>query len=502
VAITNDTLVEPTETYGVTLSNITGGLVTIADATAIGTITDKDVSSVSIAATTHASEPGTDGLFTLTLSNLVNVATTVNYTITGTATAGTDYTALTGSITIPANTTTITIPVGVIDDSLVETGGETVVVTLTSTDTAVTIGTPAAATVTIADEELSVPSLILVKTATLSGTGAIGSIITFTFTITNTGNVPLNNIVIDDALLSATPIVVPGILGLNAVVTKTATYVITQADVDAGNVINTATASGFDPNGNRVSDVSDNGNPNDGNDNPTIILLSQSPSIAIITTAVFDDNNGDGFAQAGETVTYSFTITNIGNVTLTNISIPNNLLGIVVTGGPISLGVGQSDSTTFTGTYILTQADIILGTVTNQATVVGTSPSGVVVQDKSDDLDNSKDNPTVLSITGCVIEVFNAVSPNGDGDNDVFYIRGLECYPDNSVEVFNRWGVLVFERDHYNNADRAFRGVSEGRVTVNQAEELPEGTYYYVFKYKDGNANGHQKAGYLYINRK
>ncbi|MBX9807569.1 MAG: gliding motility-associated C-terminal domain-containing protein, partial [Flavobacteriaceae bacterium] len=106
------------------------------------------------------------------------------------------------------------------------------------------------------------------------------------------------------------------------------------------------------------------------------------------------------------------------------------------------------------------------------------------------------------SITGCIIEVFNAVSPNGDGDNDVFYIRGLECYPDNTVEIFNRWGVLVFERDHYNNDDRAFRGVSEGRVTVNQSEELPEGTYYYVFKYKDSNANGHQQAGYLYINRK
>ena len=107
-----------------------------------------------------------------------------------------------------------------------------------------------------------------------------------------------------------------------------------------------------------------------------------------------------------------------------------------------------------------------------------------------------------MSISGCVIEVFNALSPNGDGDNDVFYIRGLECYPDNTVEIFNRWGVLVFERDHYNNDDRAFRGVSEGRVTVNQSEELPEGTYYYVFKYKDSNANVHQKAGYLYINRK
>jgi hypothetical protein len=46
-------------------------------------------------------------------------------------------------------------------------------------------------------------------------------------------------------------------------------------------------------------------------------------------------------------------------------------------------------------------------------------------------------------------------------------------------------GSLVFERTGYNNDDRAFRGVSEGRVTVKQAEELPEGTYYYILRYKD-----------------
>ncbi len=348
---------------------------------------------------------------------------------------------------------------------------------------------------------LGIPSMTLIKTASVSGTGAVGSIITYTFTITNTGNVPLNTIVIDDPLLSAIPIAVPGILVPNAVVTKTATYTITQADVDAGGVTNTATASGFDPNGNKISRVSDNGDPSDGNNNPTVSKLTQLPSIAVITTASFDDNNGDGFAQAGETVTYRFTVTNTGNVTLTNITIPNNILGLVVTGGPITLGVGKSDSTTFTASYVLTQADIILGTITNQATAVGTSPDGGTVQDISDDLNNSNNNPTVLSITGCVIEVFNAVSPNNDGNNDVFYIRGLECYPDNSVEIFNRWGVMVFERDQYNNTDRAFKGVSEGRVTVNQSEELPDGTYYYVFKYKDFAGNAHQKAGYLYINR-
>lgn len=214
------------------------------------------------------------------------------------------------------------------------------------------------------------------------------------------------------------------------------------------------------------------------------------------------DDNGDGYAQAGETISYSFTVTNTGNVPLTDVTVTDtDLAGLILTGSPISLGVGASNSTAYSATYAITQADINLGHVDNQAMVTGTSPLNTIVTDLSDDTSNLDDKPTILPISGCVIEVFNAVSPNGDGDNDVFYIRGLECYPDNSVEIYNRWGVLVFERTAYNNDDRAFRGVSEGRVTVNQSEELPVGTYYYIFKYKDNESNGHEKAGYLYINR-
>ena len=67
--------------------------------------------------------------------------------------------------------------------------------------------------------------------------------------------------------------------------------------------------------------------------------------------------------------------------------------------------------------------------------------------------------------------------------NERFYIRGIECYPDNTVQIFNRWGVLVFERDHYNNNDIVFKGFSEGRTTVKESNGLPEGTYYYIINY-------------------
>jgi uncharacterized repeat protein (TIGR01451 family)/gliding motility-associated-like protein len=232
------------------------------------------------------------------------------------------------------------------------------------------------------------------------------------------------------------------------------------------------------------------------------VIIEETPIIAIVKTATFNDENRDGFAQAGETISYRFAITNAGNVTLSNVTVTDNLAGITLTGSAIAvLQIGETNSTAYQAVYKLKQTDINFGSVSNQAQARGTSVNGTVVTDLSDDSSDLEDRPTVLSIQGCVIEVFNALAPNGSGDNKVFRIRGLECFSDNTVQIYNRWGILVFERSGYNNNDRAFRGVSEGRVTVNQSEELPEGTYYYVLKYKDTSGATFEKAGYLYINR-
>ncbi|WP_264565610.1 gliding motility-associated C-terminal domain-containing protein [Flavobacterium sp. N3904] len=234
----------------------------------------------------------------------------------------------------------------------------------------------------------------------------------------------------------------------------------------------------------------------------TVTVFVARPSIALVKTAHFNDENGDGYAQAGETITYSFEITNTGNTPLTNVTINDPLPGVVMSGTPLVLAIGESNANNFKGQFVIKQTDINIGFVSNQATVYGTSPQGTIVEDKSDEMNLVDDNPTVLAVSGCAIKVFNAVSPDGDGENDKFYIRGLECYPDNTVEIYNRWGVLVFERGHYNNEDKAFRGTSEGRVTFEKSAELPVGTYFYILKYKDSNSNAFEKSGYLYLNRK
>jgi gliding motility-associated-like protein len=103
--------------------------------------------------------------------------------------------------------------------------------------------------------------------------------------------------------------------------------------------------------------------------------------------------------------------------------------------------------------------------------------------------------------TPAEIEIYNSVSPNGDDVNDVFVIRGIENYPNNTVSIYNRWGVKVFELDGYGQTDKMFRGVSEGRVTIKQGDELPEGTYFYILRYLNTVGAEKQRSGYLYIKR-
>ncbi|QCE41035.1 gliding motility-associated C-terminal domain-containing protein [Psychroserpens sp. NJDZ02] len=98
--------------------------------------------------------------------------------------------------------------------------------------------------------------------------------------------------------------------------------------------------------------------------------------------------------------------------------------------------------------------------------------------------------------------VFDIMTPDGDGNNDVFVISGIQQYPENTLKIYNRWGVKVYDVDGYGQGNNFFRGFSEGRVTVKKDDKLPVGTYYYVLTYITSDGKSVQKAGPLYINRK
>jgi uncharacterized repeat protein (TIGR01451 family) len=338
-------------------------------------------------------------------------------------------------------------------------------------------------------------AIALVKTGVYNGDASnsvVGDSITYTFTVTNTGNLTIDNIVINDSKLGAANLaVVPSALAPGAVGAVSQSYTITQADIDAGQVTNSALAIGQDPRGVDVEDIS--GTAVD-NDDPTVLVLNQAPEIDLVLEGNFQDENGDGSAQVGETIRYSFKVSNPGNVPLKDVWVEDVILGFGRSNGYMNLDIAGIDASTFWGLYPITQADIIAGRVINIAKANGTSPLGIEVQDISND-----GTELVVVISGCTIKVFNAVSADEDGFNDTLYIQGIECYPSNTVQVFNRWGVKVFDVQGYDNSSKVFRGMSEGRVTANQSEGLPNGTYFYVLNYVDLNGSGISKSGYLHL---
>jgi len=93
------------------------------------------------------------------------------------------------------------------------------------------------------------------------------------------------------------------------------------------------------------------------------------------------------------------------------------------------------------------------------------------------------------------VTIYNAISPNGDDLNKIFYIKYIDLLPEtqkNKVTIYNRWGSQVFEVTDYNNTTKVFSGFN------NNGGELPSGTYYYKIEFAAGKPN---KTGYLALKR-
>jgi gliding motility-associated-like protein len=112
----------------------------------------------------------------------------------------------------------------------------------------------------------------------------------------------------------------------------------------------------------------------------------------------------------------------------------------------------------------------------------------------------------------------NGFSPNGDNINDYFTVT-LICessngsttegdfyteYPDAKVEIYNRWGNLVFEKEKFGNiqqwgnTEAWWDGRSTSGWTVGN-DMLPAGTYFYILNFNDGTKE--PKAGSIFLNR-
>ena len=102
--------------------------------------------------------------------------------------------------------------------------------------------------------------------------------------------------------------------------------------------------------------------------------------------------------------------------------------------------------------------------VTTTYTVTVTSPDGCTSQDSV--------KVTVIP----TIRFPDGITPNGDGKNDTWVIDYIDQYPDAIVEIYNRWGEMLFRSDNYQND---WNGTYNG-------QNLPVGTYYFVIELNDG----------------
>ena len=226
----------------------------------------------------------------------------------------------------------------------------------------------------------------------------VGDRVDYVFTVQNIGSQPLTNVSVTDvnaAVLPATTISLP--IGATSTV-FTGRHTITQTDIDQGFVQNQATAAGLFgavP----VTDLSHSTDINGAA--PTITPLVQSPRIALVKgQPTNNDLNENGVIEPGETLTYHFQVTNLGNVTLHDITL-TELTAATAVGGPLaSLAPGATDTTTFTATYVVTQADAIAEHFDNQARVNAAITSGgpQTVEDLSHPTSTTGDAFTVTPV--------------------------------------------------------------------------------------------------------
>ncbi len=302
-------------------------------------------------------------------------------------------------------------------------------------------------------------------------------------------------------------------------------------DID-GNGVHTSvdtTNAGENP------DPDGDGNPNEpGENNPT--LFGQQIGVAKTALSTVLLNNG-----VNQTV-FEFKIKNLGVVIATNIQLIDNLNNtfpapITYTVNSVSASSGLTPNTNYNGGTITTMLSGnntlglgVVETVTmvvsynmhessltqlfNSGVALSSLPNGVVLSvdttntgDNTDVNDNGNPNepgdnlPTgftpVKDTTDIVFSIPEGFSPNGDGVNDVFVIKGITLYPKNTFTVLNRWGNIVSKIEGYNNNDKVWNGKASEGVRYG-GDELPEGTYFYILDLGNGDK---PYKGFIYLNK-
>jgi uncharacterized repeat protein (TIGR01451 family) len=216
---------------------------------------------------------------------------------------------------------------------------------------------PSSATVTIPGH----PMIVIVKTASPRSLSRAGDTVRYHFLVTNTGSVNLTGIKVNDKLHGLSAVTCPSAtLSPAGSMTCTASYRLTQANVNAGKVTNTATTTGTPPSGPPVISA------------PSSVTVTIPPSPALV---IKKSASPGSFDAAGTTIDFRYLVTNTGNVTLRGIKVNDPLPGLSAIACP-SATLSPGRDMTCAATYVTTQADVGAGSVADTATVTGDPPTG------------------------------------------------------------------------------------------------------------------------------
>ncbi|WP_141259310.1 T9SS type B sorting domain-containing protein, partial [Flavobacterium aquatile] len=196
-----------------------------------------------------------------------------------------------------------------------------------------------------------------------------------------------------------------------------------------------------------------------------------------------------------DNVTFTITVNNVGSSQLSDIVV-NDLLqsGYQFVSATPSVGTYNNLNGVWTipvinanesATLIVVAKVLPTGDYSNTATIISSTPI-------DSDVTN---NVAGISTEPICLLVYNEFSPNNDGANEFFIIDCIENYPNSKLEVFNRYGVLVYTKNKYIND---WDGTANVSGTVNKDDKLPTGTYYYIL---DLGENDVKKNGWLSIVR-
>lgn len=342
--------------------------------------------------------------------------------------------------------------------------------------------------------------------ATSNSTPNTGEAVIFELVLTNQGPDVATNVTIEDNIPSGYTIGTVndgGIVSGNtiswefsslAVGSQTLSYELTLNAPTSSlneytNIAQVISADQYDPNSIPNNDDGDQSE----DDEASHTIASPTVDIAITKTA---DKAGSFFK---DTIKFSVIATNNSLYEATNIGIEDVLpAGFALVSQTADLGAYNEAISTWEIPSLLPGASASLEmTVTVTETEAYTNIAQLIYLDQIDDnISNDSDQVTIIVTQEECLTVFNEFSPNSDGANDTFFIECIEQYPNNTLQVFNRWGTKVFEAQNY---DNSWDGTSTGRATINASEKLPVGTYYYTLEPGDGSTP--PKAGWLYINR-